>query len=60
VIEDLLLAFGLVFIIEGLFPFVAPEGWRAAFAKAVALPARFIRLGGLTAICLGLLLLLLR
>jgi len=60
VVETLLLAFGLVLIIEGLFPFAAPEGWRATFSKVVTLPSRYIRLGGLLSIGLGILLLLLR
>ncbi len=59
-VESLLLAFGLVLIIEGLLPFATPETWRAAFAKVVMLPSRYIRLGGLFSIGLGLLLLMLR
>jgi len=56
-IESVLLALALFLIIEGLFPFVAPEGWRETFRKISTLPARQIRLGGLISIGLGLLLL---
>lgn len=56
-IESVLLSLALFLIIEGLFPFVAPEGWRETFRKISTLPARQIRLGGLISIGLGLLLL---
>lgn len=58
-LESLLLALGLVLIIEGIFPFVAPENWRETFRKLSTFPARHIRLGGLVSIGLGLLLLML-
>ena len=56
-VESLLLALALFLIIEGLFPFVAPEGWREMFRRISTLPAHQIRLGGLISIALGLLLL---
>jgi len=59
-IKSMLLAFGLVLIIEGLFPFAAPDVWRLAFLKLCARPSRHVRIGGLLTILLGLLILLLR
>ncbi len=55
--ESVLLSFALFLIIEGVFPFIAPEGWRETFRKISTLPTRQIRLGGLISIGLGLLLL---
>jgi uncharacterized protein YjeT (DUF2065 family) len=53
----LLLAFALMLIIEGIFPFVFPTGWRDTFRKIAELPVRRIRVGGLVAMLIGLLLL---
>jgi uncharacterized protein YjeT (DUF2065 family) len=54
-----LLAVALMLIIEGLFPFVSPMRWLNAFRKITQLPPAQVRLGGLIAIGLGLLLLIL-
>jgi uncharacterized protein YjeT (DUF2065 family) len=54
---NLLLALALMLIIEGIFPFVFPSGWRDTFRKISEMPAHRIRIGGLVAMLLGLLLL---
>jgi uncharacterized protein len=58
-VEVSLLALALMLILEGLFPFISPQGWRATFRTLAQLPARHVRLGGLASMLLGLLLLLL-
>lgn len=55
----LLLAIALMLIIEGVFPFVSPALWLDTFRKITQLPPAQVRLGGLIAIGLGLLLLML-
>jgi uncharacterized protein len=52
--EALLAAFGLMLVIEGLLPFIAPGIWRAAFRKATELSDQQLRIGGAIAICIGL------
>ena len=54
--ESLVLAFGLVLVLEGLMPFVAPAHWRAAVSRVARLRDGQIRFVGLGAILLGLLL----
>ncbi len=54
--ESLLLAFGLMLLIEGLLPFVAPAQWRATVARISQLRDGQIRFMGLGAILVGLLL----
>ncbi|BBP46065.1 hypothetical protein THMIRHAS_14380 [Thiosulfatimonas sediminis] len=56
--ETLLAAIALVFIIEGLLPFVFPEVWKKMMAEASALPEGSLRTMGLVSITIGLLLLL--
>jgi hypothetical protein len=58
-VEVSLLALALMLVLEGLFPFISPQGWRATFRILAQLPARHVRLGGLASMLLGLLLLLL-
>ncbi|WDD94006.1 DUF2065 domain-containing protein [Burkholderia sp. FERM BP-3421] len=55
----LLLALALMLIIEGIFPFVFPVAWRDTFRRIAERPPHHIRIGGLIAIMLGLVLLLL-
>lgn len=54
--ESLVLALGLVLLIEGLMPFVAPAQWRAAVARVAQLRDGQLRFIGLAAILTGLLL----
>ena len=54
----LLMAFALMLVIEGLFPFLAPSAWRDTFRRLMQLSDGQIRFFGLTAMLAGLLLLL--
>lgn len=53
----LLLAFALMLIIEGGFPFAFPGLWRETFRRMAELPPQRIRIGGLIVMGLGLALL---
>jgi uncharacterized protein YjeT (DUF2065 family) len=55
--EMLLGALALMFIFEGLLPFVSPGSWREMFERATRLSDGQLRFLGLTSILLGLLLL---
>lgn len=55
--STLLLAFGLMLVIEGLLPFVAPRIWRETFRRAIELADGQLRFVGLTSIIIGLVLL---
>jgi hypothetical protein len=55
----LLMAFALMLVIEGLFPFLAPSAWRETFRRLMQLSDGQIRFFGLTAMLAGLLLLFL-
>ncbi|WP_298932248.1 DUF2065 domain-containing protein [uncultured Ramlibacter sp.] len=48
-------ACALVLVIEGLFPFLSPGGWRRTFARLLALHDGQLRFFGLCSIALGLL-----
>ena len=48
------LALALVLILEGLFPFVSPGGWKRMFAQLLALEDGQIRFFGLCSILPGL------
>ena len=50
-------ALALVLVIEGLFPFLSPKGWREMFAQLLALRDGQIRFVGLLCIAVGLVLL---
>lgn len=54
--ESLLLAIGLVLLIEGLLPFMAPDQWRSAMMRIAALRDGQLRFLGLASILIGLLL----
>ena len=47
-------ALALVLVLEGLFPFLSPQGWRHAFLKLLQLRDGQLRFFGLTSILLGL------
>jgi len=55
-LEDLLLAFALVMVLEGLLPALDPGSWRRAVAQLAALPDRTIRRFGIVMIAAGALL----
>ena len=48
------LALALVLVLEGIFPFLSPEGWRQTFLKLLQLRDGQLRFFGLTSILLGL------
>jgi uncharacterized protein YjeT (DUF2065 family) len=56
--DTLWLAMALVLVIEGLFPFFSPSGWRRMFAQILRLSDGQIRFFGLCSILLGVLWLL--
>lgn len=51
--ESLWLALALVFIIEGLMPFLFPKQWKETFLKVASLTEGQIRFVGLMAILIG-------
>jgi uncharacterized protein len=51
-------ALALVLLIEGLFPFLSPKGWRGVFEKVLKLSDGQIRFYGLISMAVGLGLLL--
>ena len=55
---DLLAAFALYLVIEGVLPFLDPRGWREAIARLGSLSDRALRLMGLGSMAAGLILLL--
>jgi uncharacterized protein YjeT (DUF2065 family) len=54
-----LMALALMLVIEGLLPFLAPGLWRETFRRFIKMSDGQIRFFGLTAMLIGLLLLLL-
>ncbi len=47
-------ALGLVLVLEGLFPFLSPGGWRRTFLKLLQLHDGQLRFFGLCSILIGL------
>ena len=47
------LALGLVLIIEGLFPFLSPDGWRRMFAQVLQLRDGQLRFFGMCSLIAG-------
>ncbi|QDL54724.1 DUF2065 domain-containing protein [Rhodoferax aquaticus] len=54
--NTLWLALALVLVIEGLFPFASPSGWRRMFAQLMQMTDSQIRLFALASILCGLVL----
>lgn len=50
------LALALVLVMEGLFPFLSPSGWRRMFQQILQLHDGQVRFFGLCAVLAGLLL----
>ncbi|MDX1589251.1 MAG: DUF2065 domain-containing protein [Oleiphilaceae bacterium] len=57
--QQLLVALGLVLIIEGMLPFLAPQRWQALIATLAAMDPRSIRIAGLASMLAGLLIVML-
>jgi len=53
------MAFGLMLVLEGLMPLVAPQAWRETFKRMVELRDGQLRFVGLISMAAGVLLLLL-
>ncbi|MCE1242532.1 DUF2065 domain-containing protein [Oryzomicrobium sp.] len=56
--ENLLLAFALMLVLEGVLPFLAPKAWKDTFSRLVQLNDGQIRFIGLTVMLAGLMLLM--
>ena len=52
--NSLLLAFGLVLVLEGILPFLTPRIWREAFRKMLDLNDGQLRFMGLLSMLAGL------
>jgi len=50
-------ALALMLVLEGLFPFLSPDGWRRMFLKLLQLRDGQLRFFGLTSILIGLVIL---
>lgn len=55
--NSLLMAFGLMLVLEGVLPFLAPRTWRQTFQRMIALNDGQLRFVGLASMLGGLLLL---
>lgn len=58
-LSELALAFGLLLVLEGLMPFVAPAMWREAFRRATEMRDGQLRFIGAASMLAGLVLVLL-
>ena len=56
-LTDLLTALALLLVIEGIMPFVNPDGLRRVMAFASRMDNATLRFAGLSSMCLGVLLL---
>ena len=54
----LITALGLMLILEGVMPLIAPQAWRETFKRMVALKDGQLRFVGIISIACGLLLML--
>lgn len=55
--KDLLTGLALYLVLEGILPFLSPEGWRRSMGLIAGLPARQLRIFGLVSMLAGLALL---
>ncbi len=55
--QDLWAALGLMLVLEGIMPFLNPEGMRRVLRQMSELDNRMFRLGGLGSMLLGLIVL---
>jgi uncharacterized protein YjeT (DUF2065 family) len=51
--EDLIAAFGLVLVLEGVLPMAAPRFWQRGLNQLSLLPPRVVRLLGLASLATG-------
>ncbi len=52
--NELLAAFGLMLVLEGMLPFLSPESFRKTLQRMAQLENRLLRLTGLASMGLGL------
>jgi uncharacterized protein len=57
--SDLLAALGLLLVLEGLLPFLNPNGTRRVFARLALLASNELRTAGFVSMALGMLVLFL-
>jgi hypothetical protein len=55
--NDLLTGLALYLVLEGVLPFLSPEGWRRSMSLIAGLPGRQLRVFGLASMLAGLALL---
>ena len=55
--EDIIRAIALVLVIEGILPFLSPDGWRQAMLQAGRLSDKTLRGVGLSSMLIGVLIL---
>jgi uncharacterized protein len=55
--SDLLAAVGLLLVLEGLLPFLNPNGTRRLFARLALLASNELRVAGLVSMLLGMIVL---
>jgi hypothetical protein len=55
--DELLAAFGLMLVLEGVLPFLSPRALRQTLLQMAQLEDRVLRLAGLASMALGLLVL---
>ena len=58
-LTDLLAALGLFLVLEGMAPFLNPQGVKRAFAKLVEVRDRELRIAGLGSMLVGVIILFL-
>jgi uncharacterized protein YjeT (DUF2065 family) len=51
--HDLLVAIALMLVLEGILPFVSPEGFRRTVYTVASMDAQVLRWGGLVSMALG-------
>ena len=56
-LDDLVRAVALVLVIEGMLPFLSPDGWRQAMIQAGRLSDKTLRIVGLASMIAGVLVL---
>ena len=56
---DLLAALGLLLVLEGIAPFLYPQGMKRAFARLLTLKDRELRFAGLGSMLVGVIILFL-
>ena len=55
--NSFLLAFGLMLVVEGTMPFIAPKVWRETFRRIIEFKDGQLRFMGLSSMMIGLILL---